>query len=155
MAQDTPKTFMIEDARIIFKNFAGKEGLYNAEGQRNFCVILDPESAAQMEADGWNIKYLQPQDEGDEATPYIQVTVGYKLRPPRIVTMTSRARTNLTEHDVEVLDWADISHADLIARGSEWTVNGKSGIKAYLQSLFVTLEEDELERKYAINDPEE
>lgn len=63
--------------------------------------------------------------------------------------ISSTARTNLDEASVEVLDWADIRVADLIARGYEWSVNGKTGVKAYLQSLFVTIEEDDLERKYA------
>jgi uncharacterized lipoprotein YajG len=65
--------------------------------------------------------------------------------------ITSTARTHLNEDSVEVLDWAVIKIADLIARGYEWTVNGKTGIKAYVQSLFVTIEEDELERKYAVS----
>jgi hypothetical protein len=50
------------------------------------------------------------------------------------------------------LDWADIRTCDLIARAYEWTVNGKTGVKAYLQSMFITIEEDALERKYAIQD---
>jgi len=50
------------------------------------------------------------------------------------------------------LDWADIKTADLIARGYDWNVGGKSGTKAYLQSLFVTIEEDALERKYSIHE---
>jgi hypothetical protein len=53
-----------------------------------------------------------------------------------------------------MLDWADIKSSDLICRAYEWDVNGKTGIKAYLQSLFVTIEEDYLDRKYS-NDPEE
>lgn len=149
------KTFMVEDGKIIFRNFSGREEQYNREGDRNFSVILEPEAAEAMLRDGWSVKYLKPMEEGDEPTPYIQVAVSYKNRPPRVVMMTSRARTNLGEHDVEVLDWADIAQADLIARSYEWTVNGKSGIKAYLQSLFVTVREDELELKYAVNDVEE
>jgi hypothetical protein len=149
---DDVKTFMIEDAQIIFRNFSGKEGQYNREGDRNFCVVLDDKTAKQMIKDGWNIKYLAARDEGEIDTPYIQVAVKFENRPPRVVMITSTARTHLGEDAVEILDWADIKTADLIARGYEWTVNGKSGVKAYLQSLFVTIEEDALERKYAVNE---
>lgn len=149
-------TFMIENAKIIFRNFEGKEGQYNRNGDRNFAVIIPDEKTAQnMLKDGWNVKYLQPREEGDEATPYIQVAVSYKNRPPRIIMMTSTARTPLTEDNVEILDWTDIKSSDLICRAYEWDVNGKTGVKAYLQSLFVTIEEDYLERKYAVNDQEE
>lgn len=149
---DAVKTFMVEDAPIIFRNFAGKEGQYNREGDRNFAVILDPGIAKEMLADGWNVRYLEPREEGDEPTPYITVAVNFKNRPPRVVLLTSTSRTQLDEDSVEVLDWADIRTADLIARAYDWTVNGKTGTKAYLQSLFVTIEEDALEQKYSIHD---
>lgn len=149
---DEAKTFMVEDARLVFRNFSGKEGQYNREGDRNFSVILNDEVAKLMLKDGWNVKYLASRDEGDEDTPYIQVAVSYKNRPPHIVMITSTARTNLTEESVEVLDYADIALCDMIARAYEWEVNGKTGIKAYLQSMFVTIEEDALQRKYAIQE---
>lgn len=151
---DQAKTFMVEDAQLIFRNFSGKEGQYNREGDRNFAVILTPDVAEQMLADGWNVRYLQARDEGEVDTPYISVAVNFNNRPPRVVMITSTARTNLNEDTVEVLDWTDIRICDLIARGYEWSVNGKTGIKAYLQSLFVTIEEDALERKYAANETE-
>lgn len=146
------KQFMVEDAQIIFRNFSGKEGQYNREGDRNFAVILDPTVADQMLKDGWNVRTLQPREEGDEPVPYIQVTVNFKNRPPRVVMITSAGRTNMSEDMVDTLDWAEIKTADLIANGYEWSVNGKSGVKAYLKSLFVTIEEDALERKYATMD---
>jgi len=149
---DLAKTFMVEDARIIFRNFTGKEGQFNREGDRNFAVILPEDVAEQMLADGWNVRYLEPRDEGDGPTPYISVSVNFNNRPPRVILLTSTSRTQLDEKSVEILDWSDIKTADLIARGYDWNVNGKSGTKAYLQSLFVTIEEDALERKYAIHE---
>jgi len=149
---DVAKTFMVEDAPIIFRNFAGKEGQYNREGDRNFAVVLPFDVAEQMLADGWNVRYLEAREEGDSDTPYISIAVNFKNRPPRVVLLTSTTRTQLDEESVEVLDWADIQSADLIARGYDWSVNGKTGTKAYLQSLFVTIEEDALERKYSINE---
>lgn len=141
---------VMEDVRIIFRNFAGKEGTFNRAGDRNFNVILEPDVAEAMAADGWNVKYLKPREEGDEPTPRLEVAVSFKQRrPPRIVMITSRGRTNLGEDEVNILDWADIKKVDLIVRPYQWEVNGKSGIKAYLQSIFVTIEEDELELKYA------
>ena len=151
MADDV-KTFMVEDARLVFRNFSGKEGQYNREGDRNFSVILDPEAAQEMLTDGWNVKFLASREDGEPDTPYIQVAVNFSNRPPRVVMITSTARTHLNEDSVAVLDWADIKVCDLIARAYDWTVNGKSGTKAYLQSMFITIEEDELERKYALQE---
>jgi hypothetical protein len=149
MPQDN--TVMMEGVRIVFRNFAGKEGQYNREGDRNFAVLLDDTVANSMAEDGWNVKWLKPREEEAEesAQAYLQVSVSYKGRPPRIVLITSRGRSNLDENQVEMLDWADITNVDLIVRPYEWTVNQKTGIKAYLQSIYVTIEEDPLELKYA------
>lgn len=148
---DEAKTFMIEDAQLVFRNFSGAEGQYNRAGDRNFGVILDEKIAKVMLKDGWNVKMLASREEGEPDTPYIQVAVGFKVRPPKIVMITSVSRTYLNEDSVGVLDWADVQTCDLIARAYEWDVNGKQGIKAYLQSMFITIEEDALERKYAVS----
>ncbi len=149
-------TVLMEGVRIIFRNFSGKEGQYNREGDRNFSVLLDEKVAEEMAQDGWNVKMLQPrsEDEGEEPQAYLPVSVNFKGRPPRIVLITSRGRTNLYEDSIEMLDWADIINVDLIVRPYEWTVNQKSGIKAYLQSIYVTIEEDALELKYSELDPQ-
>jgi hypothetical protein len=48
-----------------------------------------------------------------------------------------------------MLDWADITNVDMIIRPFSWEVQGKTGIKAYLKSIFVTIQEDALEIKYS------
>ena len=149
-------TVLMEGVRIIFRNFAGKEGQYNREGDRNFAVLLDDAVANAMAEDNWNIKWLKPRNEEEEGeTPqaYLPISVNFKGRPPRIVMITSRGRTNLDESQVETLDWVDIINVDLIVRPYEWTVNQKSGVKAYLQSIYVTIEEDPLEIKYNQMEP--
>lgn len=146
-------TVLLEGVRIIFRNFTGKEGQYNREGDRNFGVIIpDAATAEQMLADGWNVKYLKPRedDEEGEETPWLPVKVSFdKGRPPKIMLVTDRGRTGLDEEAVDMLDWADIKNVDMIVRPYEYNVNGRTGISAYLQSMYVTIEEDELERKYA------
>lgn len=148
-SKEQSNTVLMENVKIVFRNFAGRESMYNREGDRNFCVLLDWNTAEQMAKDGWNVKTLVSREEGVDDQPYLQVSVNFKGRPPRVVMITSRGRTTLHEDEVELLDWADISMVDLIVRPYEWAVNGKTGIKAYLQSIFVTIDEDELELKYA------
>lgn len=149
--QEQPRSVTFQDARIIFRNFAGKEGQYNREGDRNFALILEDRAVADaMLNDGWNVKFLKAREEGDEPQPYIQVSVSYKNRPPRVVMITSRGRTDIPEDMLEILDWVDISNVDLILNPYAWgPIQGKSGIKAYLKSIYITIQEDELEKKYA------
>lgn len=141
-------TVLFENAHIIFRNFQGKESQYNREGDRNFCVVLTPETAEEMVRDGWNVKQTRARD--DEAGDhYIQVSIGYKYRAPNVFMVTTRGRTALSESELELLDYADFENVDLIVRPYEWTIGGRSGITAYLQTLYVTIREDYLMQKYA------
>jgi len=142
---------VMEDARLVFRNFEGREDVYNREGDMNFSVLLDEEVARMMLEDGWNIKFLKPREDDEEKVQqaYLQVSVGFKVMPPKIVMITSGGRTILGEDDVKILDWVDIKLVDLIVRPYRWAVGDKTGIKAYLKSMFITIEEDPLELKYA------
>jgi hypothetical protein len=146
------KNIEIEGAEIFFRNFAGKIETFNPNGYRQFCVSLDgqdPGLIEQMQRDGWNIKFSKVREEGDEPRPYLQVKVSYKVKPPTVIMITSKGRTALDESMIEVLDWVDLGNVDLIVQPSRWSMNGNTGIKGYLKAIYVTIEENRFDRKYA------
>ena len=138
----------IEDAKIIFKNFAGEEGKVNKAGDRNFCIILDPDDSIALERDGYNIKTLKSRNDEDDDVPYLPVAVSYKNVQPNIYLITSSGKTRMTEDTISMLDSADIITADVVVRPYDWEVNGKTGRKAYAKAMYVNIEEDRFASKY-------
>jgi hypothetical protein len=139
----------IDGARVIFRNFAGAKTAFNAEGSRNFCVVIDDlDQVKKLLDDGWNIRLREPREEGDEPLHYIQVAVSFAVVPPRVVRITKRSREDLEEGTVKVLDFDKFEHVDLVISPYEWEVNGKSGVKAYLEEMWVTVKESEFADKY-------
>lgn len=155
MANNRVGNITVENARIIFRNFAGKESKFNAKGKRNFCLVIDNEEAEQLKEEGWNIKYLKPRDPDEEPQAYVQVSVEYGNYPPNIWLIAGNKKTKLDEDTVASLDYAEIENIDLIIRPYPWEVNGKGGIKAYVKNMYVTIVENEFEKKYRDLDEDE
>jgi hypothetical protein len=146
---------VVENARLIFKNFAGEESKFNRAGNRNFCVILDGDSAEDLRQMGWNVKALRPREDEDEPTYYLQVTVAFGNFPPKVIMISGKTKTVLDEESIDTLDYAEIANVDLIIRPYHWEVNGKEGIKAYLKTMYVTIEQDVFAGKYECLDDED
>lgn len=147
-------TVTIEDARIIYKNFTGRPDAFNPDPGHNFAVVITDEAFAEkLRLEGWNIKFREPKEEGDAPFWYIKVEASWKIRPPRITRLTEAGgRMPLTEETISMLDEDDIIKADVIFRPYNYTVGATTGTKAYLQTMFVHIREDELEAKYAYLD---
>jgi len=138
----------IGEAKIRFRNFSGREGQFNPPGKRNFVVFLDPDTAANLREDGWNIRSLRARDPEEEPQAYLPVDVEFKNFPPEIWLITSRGKNLLDAEIVGTLDQAEIQNADLVIRPYNWEMSGKSGIKAYLKKAFITIVEDSFSAKY-------
>lgn len=143
----TIKPVVIEDAKIIFRNFSGKTDKYNTTGKRTFSVIIPEQSALAMQRDGWNVKPLKMRDGDVEQRYHLPVEVRFSNRPPKIVQVSGNRHINLTEDMVSVLDWADISACDISISPRVWGDPGNERVKAYLRTMLVTIEEDELEAR--------
>jgi hypothetical protein len=146
MAKRDIDNIRIENAKIRYRNFTGAESKYNFKGKRNFCVVIeDPAMAAQLSADGWNVREVAPKDEGDEPTYLLQVKVMFGMYPPKVVLVSGDSQTILHEETIECLDHAEIKTIDVEIRPYCYDdVN----ISAYLKTMYVVIEEDPFAHKY-------
>lgn len=152
---------IIDDARLMWRNFDARPDKFNPDGgKRNFCIFLSPEDAQRMIDDGWNVKVLQPKEEGDTEQAYIKVNVSFKFKEPRCVLITPRlnpatgewidVKNPLPEQLVGMMDMVDIGRADVkLNPYIRPQADGSISVTAYLKSIFLTVAVDDLEARYA------
>ena len=140
---------VIDNARLIFKNFSGKGDNYNREGDRNFAVIIDdPNAAKDLANAGWNVRPLISKDPDEEPTHYIKVKVSFKVRAPKVRLLSNHKQVFLNENTISSLDFAKIEECGVVISPYMWEVNGKRGISAYLDSMYAKIEDDPFADKY-------
>lgn len=143
----------IRDAQIIFKNFSGKPSKFTPEGRRSFSVVIDDaDLAASLSGDMWNIKELRKRDPDEDTHWQLPVAVNYGPYPPTIFMIVGSNKVLLDESTVSQLDWAEIVKVDMVIRPREYEIAGRKAIKAYLKTMYVTVQEDELAGDYAYLD---
>ena len=133
----------IDEAKIIYRNFSGTPSKFNREGDRNFAVLIDDQEIAdELIKEGWNVKIKPPREEGDAPFMYLPVKIKFNDRGPNVYLVTGSRKNKLDEETVSCLDDIDICNVDLDIRPYDWSVNGKEGRTAYLQSIEVIQEVD-------------
>lgn len=155
MVKNNIENIKIENARIVFRNLSGKPDKFNPQGgKRSFSVVIeDPEFANELKREGWNIKQFNPSPDSDEEPAhFISVKVSYNNIPPHIYLCTSKNKTLLNEDTVGQLDYAEISNVDIVITPYQYEMSGRSGISAYVKTMYVTVVEDEFASKYEYDD---
>ena len=146
------ENLVLENAQLGrggFRNFAGEKTQFNPPGKRTFVVLLDEQNGHVLEEQGWHIRWRQPRDEQDDPVAMLTVEVKFGDYPPKIILISGTQRTPLDESNIAILDTAEIERCDLIVRPYNWSVNGNEGTKAYVKTMYVTLQEDDFGGRYA------
>ena len=139
----------IEDARIIYRNFAGIGSKYNREGDRNFAVIIpNQEIADKLIEDGWAVKIKPPREEDDSPFMYLPVKIKFNNRGPAAYVKSGNSVQRLNEDTIGMLDEIYIQSVDMDLRPYDWEVNGKVGRSAYLQAINVIQNIDRFGAQY-------
>ena len=139
----------IDDARIIYRNFAGEASQVNRAGDRNFSVLIDDQQIAdELINRGWNVKIKAAREEGDIPFMHLPVKVKFNDRGPSVYLVSGNNRVRLDEETIGMLDSIDILGVDLDIRPFDWEVNGKAGRAAYLQSICVTQDIDRFAQRF-------
>ena len=140
----------IEGATIIWKNFSGERDRFNP-GKRGFSVVIDDAVMAdELRQEGWNIKERPLQEGADPSEQEWTLPVKLNMnRYTQVWLIVGNHKTLLDENTVSQLDVVDIINCDISIRPYEWEMSGRTGITAYVDSMYVTIRENKFAEKYA------
>ena len=144
------KNIDIEGAMIIWKNFSGERDKFNP-GKRGFSVVIDDTVMAdELRQEGWNVKDRPLQEGADDSEQEWTLPVKLNMnRYTQVWLIVGNHKTLLDEDTVSQLDVVDIVNCDISIRPYEWEMNGRTGITAYVDSMYVTIRENKFAEKYA------
>ena len=140
----------IEGAIIIWKNFSGERDKFNP-GKRGFSVVIDDAAMAEeLRNEGWNVKNRPLQAGADPSEQEWTLPVKLNMnRYTQVWLIVGNHKTLLDENTVAQLDVVDFVNCDISIRPYEWEMGGRTGITAYVDSMYVTIRENKFAEKYA------
>lgn len=149
-------TLQIDDARIVYRNFAGAGDKYNREGDRNFSLVIPNEEIAdQLIEDknqygvGWNVKIKPNREEGEPPFITLPVKVKFNGRGPKVFVESNRRTIRLNEDNVHMIDRMDIESVDMDIRPYDDAVQDRPFRSAYLQSIWIRQRTDRFDERLA------
>lgn len=147
MAKNKIEFENVDGKALIFRNFAGKEGRFNKEGERSFCLEVDEETMIRLREMGFNVREKERTSTG-EIYRYLPIKINFSsFRPPQINQVTSRGgMSSLDESTIESLDYAEIISASIAINSYDYQNQGR--LTAYLQELLVEIEDDSFAARY-------
>ena len=171
-----PIVYNFPNCRTTYKNFEGRKNEYNDAGQKTFSIRISEEEALHrfpmgydaygeivygpgLIDQGLNVKPMPHRE--DEINPdwHLPVSIRYDPDFPSRnpgVTMISTdtngrpVHTSLNEFSIGLIDRADVIEYNVAVRIHNWKKNGKSGRKAYLRNMDVTVYQDCVEKRRAL-----
>ena len=140
----------IEGAIVIWKNFSGETNKKKKK-KRGFSVVIDDATMAEeLRNEGWNVKDRPLQEGADPSEQEWTLPVKLNMnRYTQVWLIVGNHKTLLDENTVAQLDVVDIVNCDISIRPYEWEMGGRTGITAYVDSMYVTIRENKFAEKYA------
>lgn len=139
----------IKHCSIMWRNFEGRKTEYKPEGYRTFHVKLDEVTAVQLAEEGWSITHRPGNEKYPEDSYSMKVVVSYEKFAPTIWMITGDRKIPLMEETVRQLDYADLEDISLVVSPSVWKSGTRTGVTAYLNTLYAVVKEDELASEYS------
>nr|DAR94957.1 MAG TPA: hypothetical protein [Caudoviricetes sp.] len=136
----------LENVRIIYPNFAGRESDYNTKGSREFAVALDPSLAEELASQGLNVKF--PSEDKANRPAYLPVTLsnGPDVQPWISIVLVNQGNGTIVNNG----DANQIAMLDEVVAGAltniiinpyNWAAAGRTGIKAYVNKVYIYIDD--------------
>jgi hypothetical protein len=145
----------ITNGEIAYSNFSGRPTVYKPEGgNRTVTFVIPNDVAMDYQEAGWKIRRQEfPNDPDREPRYLLEATLTFRMkngqpRDPKIFIVRPDSLVHVTEETVDALDRAEIISADAVIGPFYWEHGNKRGIKAYINSLYITIKENPIDEKY-------
>lgn len=137
--------YEFDDAKMRWCNFEGRVNDNNSEGNRNFGIELDEESAKILIDDGYNVKQSKYDPDEYYLAVKMKLACDGAKKPPIIYQITDRAKINITDDMINMIDGC-VDRATLVIRPYEYEPGQKS---AWLCEYYYTVIKDVLSDRYS------
>lgn len=147
-------------AQIGLRNFEGREGRFNKDGERSFAIFLTEEQAVELINQGLNVKPPKFDEEGNQlGRSFLKVKVRFDIMPPEIFFSRGEEDENgkiiiklLPMSELRTLDNADLEYCDLKVNVREWIKGPNKGKSVYLDSGVFIAKRNPMIERYNIQD---